>query len=147
MNLPWMILAVVLSFAGGTLLGEWDGRSRANARWEAKVNQQIATDERAARAASTAHFRNMEVAYRANQLETQKLRDAAARADRAARGLRDDLVAIRQHVAGDSGAACPAALDACHAVLGDCSERYRGMAQAADEHAADARLCIDGWPR
>ncbi len=147
MNHPWLILAFVLAFAAGAIVGEWDGSRRVDLRWEAKVNRQIATDERAARARATTNFRNMEVAYRANQLDTQKLRDAAARADHAARGLRDDLVVIRQRVAGDPGAAGYAALDTCHAVLGDCSERYRGMAQTADEHAADAKLCIDGWPR
>lgn len=147
MNIPYMILAVVLAFAGGALLGEWDGSRRTDARWEARAEKARADATNAARVKETALFRNMEVAYRANQLENQKLRAAAARADHAARGLRDDLVAIRRHVAGDSGAACPAALDACHAVLGNCSERYRWMARAADEHAADAKLCVDGWPR
>jgi hypothetical protein len=30
MNHPYVILAVVLAFSGGALLGEWDGHSRAN---------------------------------------------------------------------------------------------------------------------
>lgn len=147
MNAPWWILAVVFAFAIGGIAGERDGARRADLRCEAKVGQQAAAAERAARAASVANFRNMEVAYAANRLETDKLRAAAARADRAARGLRDDLAAIRRQLAGDSGAACALALDACHAVLGECGERYRDVAQAADDHAADARLCIDGWPR
>lgn len=147
MNLPYMILAVVLAFAGGTLLGEWDGRSRANAKWEAKAEKARADATSAARVKETALFRNMEVAYRANQLENQKLRAAADHARRASHGLRDDLDAIRRNLPVSTSAAGTAALDTCHAVLGDCSERYRGMAQAADEHAADAKLCVDGWPR
>lgn len=154
---PWLILAIVVAFAAGGITGEWDGRSRNEARCVARL-QKIQADAETARADALsaartielARFRNMEIAYRANQQENQKLRAAALAADRAARGLRDDLAAIRAQLAavpGDAGAACRAALDACHAVLGECGERYSAVAQAADDHAADARLCIGGWPR
>jgi hypothetical protein len=144
---PWVILAFVAAFSVGAVVGEWDGAKRTDQRCKAETAEWLAAAVLVARDQELANFRNMEVAYRANQLETEKLRAAAARADRAARGLRDDLAAIRRNLAGDAGPASAAALDACHAVLGDCGERYRDVAQAADEHAADARLCIDGWPR
>lgn len=144
---PWAILAIVLAFAAGAVLGEWDGAKRANQRWEATTSNARTAAVSAARTKETSLFRNMEVAYRANQLENQKNHAAALAADRAARGLRDDLAALRRRLSGASGAACHAALDACHAVLGDCGERYTAVAQAADDHAADARLCLDGWPR
>lgn len=144
---PWVILAVVVAFAAGAGVGEWDGAKRVNQRWETTISKKHAAEVSAARARETGLFRNMEVAYRANQLENQKNHAAALAADRAARGLRDDLAALRLRLPGDSGAACGAALDACHAVLGDCGERYTAVAQAADDHAADARLCHDGWPQ
>lgn len=150
MSMPWWILAIVIAFAGGLALGEWDGAQRADQRCTARIEKQRAAGLVAARVTEVARFRNMEVAYRANQLEIHKLRAAALAADRAARGLRDDLAAVRARLAtvpGDTGAACRAALDACHAVLGDCGAAYRDVAQAADEHAADARLCLDGWPK
>lgn len=154
MSSPWWILALVLAFAGGIALGEWDGRARNEARCVAKL-EKIQADAEQARAAAladartkeTARFRNMEVAYRANELENHRLRAAALAADRAARGLRDDLAAIRASLPRDADPACHAALTACHAVLGECSERYRVVALAADDHAADARLCLDGWPK
>lgn len=37
MNLPWLILAFVLVFAGGTLLGEWDGAGRARSACEQRA--------------------------------------------------------------------------------------------------------------
>jgi hypothetical protein len=144
---PWVILAVVLAFAAGAGVGEWDGAKRVNQRWEATTSKKHAADVSAARARETGLFRNMEGAYRANQLENQKNRAAALAADRAARGLRDDLAAIKRRLSGATGAACHAELNTCHAILGDCGERYRSMAQAADDHAADARLCYDGWPQ
>ena len=154
MTLPWWILALVLAFAGGLVLGEWDGRSRNEARCVARLQKIQADAETArtdaiadARTKELARFRNMEVAYRANRMENERLRAATLAADRAARGLRHELAALRERLPGDAGAACRAALDACYTVLGDCGERYRDVAQAADEHAADARLCIDGWPR
>lgn len=127
--------------------GYFTGHDHGRAACERERAEASAAAERTARERAVANFRNMEVAYAANRLETDKLRAAAARADRAARGLRDDLAAIRRQLAGDSGDACALALDTCHAVLGDCGERYRNVAQAADEHAADARLCVDAWPR
>lgn len=147
MSAPWLILAVVLAFVAGTVLGEWDGKTRADLRCEANTAALREAATRAARTQETAYFRTMEVAYHANQLENQKLRAAALAADRAARGLRDDLAAIRQRLPADTDTAVLAALDACHAVLGDCGDRYTAVAQAADEHAADAKLCQDGWPR
>lgn len=144
---PWLILAVVLAFAAGGILGERDGAKRANARCKTETAEWLAAAVLVARDQEAAHFRNMEVAYRANQLENQKNHAAALAAERAARGLRDDLAAIKRRLPGASGAACRVALGACHAVLGDCGERYRIMAQAADDHAADARLCYDGWPQ
>jgi hypothetical protein len=144
-NPPSLIAAglCVALLVGGYVTGRADGRAACE---QARAAERY-TAERAARTAAVTHFRTMEVAYAAHTLEIQKLRAAAARANHAARGLRDDLAAIRQRLAGDAGAACPAALDTCHAVLGDCGERYRDLAHAADEHAADARLCIEGWPR
>jgi hypothetical protein len=147
MNVAWWLLIVVAAFASGALLGERDGASRADQRWKAATEKKRADGLTAARVVEVARFRNMEVAYRANQMENHKLRTAALAADRAARGLRDDLAAVRRALPGDAGTACGAALDACHAVLGDCGERYRDVAQAADDHAADARLCLEGWPQ
>ena len=151
---PWWILALVVAFAAGLALGEWDGRSRNEARCVARLQKIQADAEQAradaltdARTKEAARFRNMEVAYRANQLDNQRLRAAALAADRAARGLRDDLAAVRAGLPRDAHPACHAALIACHAVLGECGDRYRDMALAADDHAADARLCLDGWPK
>jgi len=144
---PWLILAIVLAFAAGGVAGEWDGAKRANQRWEAATSNARAAAVSAARTTETARFRNMEVAYRAHQLETQKLHAAALAADRAARGLRDDLAAIRRALPGDTGAAGLVAVGTCHVLLGSCVDEYRAVAEAADDHAADVRLCLDGWPR
>lgn len=139
-----MAAAVAVALLVG---GYFTGRDHGRAACERDRAVAVAAFERAARAASVVNFRNMEVAYAANRLETDRLRAAAARADRAARGLRDDLAAVRELLRGASASACAAALETSHALLGECGDRYRDMAQAADDHAADAQLCIEGWPR
>lgn len=53
MTLPWLILAVVLAFAGGAAVGEWDGAQRRDREWTAKAAKEIAAAERAARTQET----------------------------------------------------------------------------------------------
>lgn len=42
MNVAWWLLVVVLAFAGGATLGEWDGRDRADTAWTAQIEKKRA---------------------------------------------------------------------------------------------------------
>lgn len=145
--LPWQILAVVLALAGGAILGEWDGAKRADQRWTAQTEKARAADLAAARTVELARYRNMEVAYAANTLQTERNRLAADRAHAAAGRLRGELATLRLVLPSLAGPAAAGAADAAYTVLGECVDRYRLMARTADAHAADAKLCVDAWPK
>lgn len=146
-NLPWSLLIGIGLFAGGAILGEFDGTNRVNNKWTAKVKKARADGLASARTTEVNRFRNMEVAYRANALEIDKNRAAAARAESAAHRLLGELSTQRLVIASLPEPTVRVALDTSYAVLGECVESYRGMARAADEHAADTKLCLDGWPK
>ena len=77
----------------------------------------------------------------------QDSRRAAAAAADAGERLRIALDTIRKGLSGHPGAASADATHALATVLGECADKYRHLAEAADGHANDARTLIEGWPR
>lgn len=82
------------------------------------------------------------------QIDNRRAADAARTADER---LRLALDAIRaagaRHLPGDPRPAGTDATATLAELFGDCSAKYRGLAEAADGHANDARTLSEGWPR
>jgi len=82
-----------------------------------------------------------------SKIRETSLRAAAAAAASDLAGLRDDLAAMREHLAGATRDSILKRTDAVAAVLADCSRKYQGMAEVAERHSSDVRTLIEAWPR
>lgn len=74
------------------------------------------------------------------------IKTLAAGSAAAATSLRDALAANR---GSNSATTLQTLIDRANTtgdLLGDCAERYRGVAEKADRHANDARTLSDAWP-
>lgn len=76
----------------------------------------------------------------------KKLADAAAASVRAADGLRRTIAGLKAGLPTAPAEACRDTAAALATVLGECTDRYREVAAAADGHASDAALCLAAWP-
>ena len=77
--------------------------------------------------------------------QTNAARAAAARAD--ADSLRAQLAGVPARIATATDAAVREYAAAASAVLGECIGEYQALAGQADQHANDARLMREAWPR
>lgn len=92
------------------------------------------------------NFRRMENAHEA-AAKLQAERDAARAAARVAdRRLRDTLDDFDRRLDGATREAAIAAARTLRGVFDACVAEYRGVADAADGHLADATTCRAGWP-
>ena len=85
-------------------------------------------------------------AQNARNQQIQVNQVAADAASAAADRLRVAASDLTRRVSADPGKAGPDAAATLAQLLGECSERYRGMARSADGHAADAKALSDAWP-
>ena len=74
-------------------------------------------------------------------------RAAAGKSAAAAASLRGQLGTARSRLAQADAATCADYATAAGAVFSECVTRYRGVAEAADGHAADAGALMEAWPR
>lgn len=79
--------------------------------------------------------------------ENAKLRRAADNARAADERLRRELAAAERDLESAPAAACVEFGRTAAQLLRECTAEYRSVAQAADEHAAHARMMRDAWPR
>lgn len=74
------------------------------------------------------------------------IRSLAAGSGSANRGLLNTLDNLSRGVPSSSVEALGKSVAALSAVLGECSTRYRDLAEKADRHANDAKTFNDAWP-
>ena len=74
-------------------------------------------------------------------------RAAAGKSAAAVASLRGQLDTARGRLSEADAATCADYATAASAVFSECVTRYRGVAEAADGHAADAGALIGAWPR
>ena len=85
------------------------------------------------------------IAEREQALSTA--RAAATRSAAAAASLRGQLDTARSRLARADAATCADYAATSNAVFAECVTKYRGVAEAADGHAADAGALMHAWPR
>ena len=118
------------------------------AKYRLDVERQASEARQAAFKQQAAWLQEKEDALNAAKLREEKLRrDAAAAAQSAARGLRDDLAALRDRVSTSSAEACHRYVGVISDVLGECSERYRTVAGVADQCVSDVQTLSEAWPK
>ncbi|WP_284335450.1 DUF2514 family protein [Comamonas sp. NoAH] len=79
--------------------------------------------------------------------EQARLAGAASAAQRNAGRLRDQLREADVRISAASSTAVRDYAATANNLLGSCSQRYTELAERADGHALDARICRRAWPR
>lgn len=142
-------VAAALILIAAYSLGRSHGADAMQAKWNAEtiIQQQAAhAAELRARAKEQSLMNKALEAQNAATIRETKLRADYAAAHAAALGLRNTVDAIRGGLAAESAEACRATADAALAVFGECADKYRAVAEAADGHASDAAKLADAWP-
>ena len=117
------------------------------AKYRLDVERQASEARQAAFKQQAAWLQEKEDALNAAKLREEKLRRDAAAAQSAARGLRDDLAALRERVSADSVEACQRYVGSLSDVLGECGERYSAVAGIADQCVSDVQTLTEAWPK
>lgn len=142
-------LAVLALVAGLYFLGKHDGAEDVRADWNKErlaLAQAAIEADRHARDEKQSMQQKLNEAQNAATEREKALRADYAAAHAAARGLRDTVTALRGQLAAASPEACRATADAALVVFGECAERYRAVAEAADGHASDVETLSEAWP-
>ncbi|HLO65043.1 MAG TPA: DUF2514 family protein [Azonexus sp.] len=143
------VVAALIVIVGLYLLGRHDGAADVRADWN---KEKLALTQAAIEADKRARDQELSMQHKLNEAQNAATeREKALRADyaaahAAARGLRDTVAALRGQLATASPEACRATADAALAVFGECADRYRAVAEAADGHASDVETLTEAWP-
>lgn len=97
------------------------------------------------RAQELAFNQRLQDAQNAATKRETKLRADAAAARRTADGLRGTLYEFRASLPNAAPATVIARADSVAELLGACVSEYRGVAESADRHAADALMLREAW--
>ena len=142
-------VAMLAIVAGLYLLGRHDGAKDVQADWDKEklgLAQAVIEAYKLAQAEEQSMQHKLNEAQNAATEREKALRADYAAAHAAARGLRDTVTALRGQLAKASPEACRATADAALAVFGECADRYRTVAEAADGHASDVETLTEAWP-
>lgn len=112
-----------------------------------QVEDAAAKSKRAAIEQYALWLQEKEDALNAAKLREDILRRDVATAQSAARGLRDDLAALRERVSADTVEACRRYVGTLSDVLAECSERYSAVAGIADQCVTDVQTLTEAWPK
>lgn len=143
---------VAAGIAGAALAGllSWNVQSW---RYDAQISsiqaqhaRESAKAEAATRAQEASFNQRLQVAQNAATKRETKLRADADAARRTVDGLRGTLYEFRASLPNAAPAAVIARADTAAELLGACVSEYRGVAESADRHAADAVMLLDAWP-
>ena len=113
---------------------------------QAQHARESAKAEAATRAQEASFNQRLQDAQNAATKRETKLRADAAAARRTVDGLRGTLYNFRASLPNAAPAAVIARADTAAELLGACVSEYRGVAESADRHAADAVMLLDAWP-
>lgn len=146
----YIVTAIALAAALTGAVGAWQVQSwRYTSQIEAiKAAQQqaVADATREARATESRRYQEIHDAQVKSVQRAVQSRRAADAARTSGDGLRDDIAAGLR-ASEESAAACHQHAAAVSRLFGQCEADYRGMATAAQGHAADVMLLLEAWPR
>ena len=142
----WILAAVVAAvFIGGW----WAGSMHEQSSWQAEKLAMAATRDKQINEARRAEAAMREQVRKAQEdarkREETLVADAAA-AGRAADGLRSQIASLRRGLSAASAETNRRTADAALDVFQQCTDEYRAVAQAADQHASDAVTLDQAWP-
>lgn len=144
-----IVAAVIASAVGGVAYAKHrydsglrdEGRAEVRAEWDAATR--LATDTQ-----RETDRLNRFSKEKAIEERTKKIMATVAAAD-ALRVVADGLRNTSERsiaAARESPAACLVSADTHAQLFASCEREYRGLAEKADGHAADAKALMDAWP-
>lgn len=146
---PYLLLiklALVAALCAGSFYAGHTWRDRAAKQDQLDAALAYAGEIAAARAQEqTWQARYNQGVEDARKREKQLAEDALA-ATRAAAGMRHTIAGLQGRLSDSTSEACRDTAHTLAAVLGECTDRYQRVAEAADGHASDAQTCRDAWP-
>ena len=150
----WPQCAVILGAVALGFLAAWqlqglrlDALTVDFGKYRNQVEQQAVEARQAALKQQAAWLQEKEDALNAAQERETKLKKDLAAAQSAARGLRDDLAALRDRLSESSAEACRIYVGTLSDVLAECSERYSAVAGVADQCVSDVQTLNEAWPK
>ena len=112
-----------------------------------EYQQKLSDAKDAARLREQALNAQLQEARNAGAQRDQVLQAAAAATVAASGSLRDTLTHLRSGLPGTSATSLAHTADTLAAVLSECQDEYREVAEKADRHANDARTMTEAWPK
>ena len=79
--------------------------------------------------------------------KTQAARPVVAAIGTELGGLRNQIYTLDTNASRESSATCIARAATARSVFEQCTKRYSAVAERADEHADDAVMLLDAWPK
>jgi len=128
----------------GLRLDEAENEFRA---YVVEVEDAAAASKKAAIEQYALWLQEKEDALNAAKLREDILRRDVATAQSAARGLRDDIAALRERLSTDTVEACRRYVGTLSDVLAECGERYSAVAGIADQCVSDVQTLSEAWPK
>lgn len=141
----------IAAFAVAILAFGWTkGAHHVQDRWDAEKAAQL----QAALEREQEH-RKKELSWNKRLQEAQnnaierekKINEVRASAVSASGSLRNTITSLRGELSRTSESARNQAADTGLQLLGECSEKYREVAEAADRHASDVETLMEAWPK
>ncbi len=137
----WVAIAIAAALAFSHFTAYRSGKNHVTLQWKASIAQANID----ARETERLRQRSVDKAVDAAAAREIGLRADAARAAGLARGLRDDLSALKSR--SQSGTAEAERTTAIGVLLAESSEAYRELAATCDRHVNDVRTLIESWPK
>lgn len=139
------LLGASIAAVGAWQVQGWRYTGQIN-EMKAAQQQAVADATREARATESRRYQEIHDAQVKSVQRAVQSRRAADAARTSGDGLRDDIAAGLR-ASEESAAACHQHAAAVSRLFGQCEADYRGMATAAQGHAADVMLLLEAWPR
>lgn len=146
----YRLLAVIALCIAAGAVGWSQGTSHIQAKWDrnlAELAQAALEAEQKARETEQRYQKQLQEAQHAAKKRIQKLNADADSAGAAADILRDSIAALVGQLPTATTDTSRDTAATSLQLLGECADRYREVASAADRYASDARTLMEAWPQ
>ena len=137
----WVAIAIAAALAFSHFTAYRSGKNHVTLQWKASIAQANID----ARETERLRQRSVDKAVDAAAAREIGLRADAARAAGLARGLRDDLAALKSR--SQSGTAADPVVSTVSELFASCVDEYQRVATEADRATSEVKTLRDAWPK
>lgn len=143
-------IAIALALASIFYAGWTYGSHHIQSKWDAatvKQNLMVQKSEEENRAKEQSLNQKIQEAQNAATEREKKLKADADAARSAANGLRDTIATLRSSLPTTTAETCRSIASTGLAVFSQCEDKYRAVAEVADQCISDVKMLEDAWPK